>query len=967
MCSVLKRREHSPMNKYSCFAAVTAFFFLGGAQIVTAQIPGTTVSDTIDLSPGPDVFSPQVLELNHASHKLYLFGGGAAVKVIDTTSSQTKGGIALGRYAGSSNGFRPRAMGVDESPTPDGNKLYVVGLAKDGNLNEAVRFIDGANDMNLTGENSDLFLPVTDNDFASMAVNSANHKVYVATNNGDIVVIDGPHRQILRTLSPNFGSLLVASPGTNKVFVVNHNGGGMINSADDTFTPLSLFFTATAATVDPDHGRIYFVGTGLDSSNSIFVVDAATGALFQTKTGFTAALVSVAVDPNQNTLYVGTASDIRAFNATDLTPGQTFLQPAVKLACDPLSTWLFGLENYRITNQPDMVFAMNPSNGALARIVVGYVPFEVAVNSRTNRIYETEAVANELIVIDGSNHAVVARIPMIPPTLRTPFSPYEGLVPRRHIAISERLNRIYVPRMQRGFQTNVVNCFIDVFDGETNQFRNSITLDFGEPNRDISTVESVAVDDTRHKLYVTASTSKPLLLVFDTDSEAQLKAISQTVGALAVNPISGRVYIRSDTAVGIVDGNTNTVIKSVPAGQAGDRGGPVAVNRKTNKVYVGNRDANAVTVLDGATDAIEQTFSNANPSGQDTVDRLAVDEVTNRIYIVDGGQNFTNGLGGRLTAFDANNNYQFLGQALVGLSLKSVAINNTSRQIFACSGGGIISVLQDGTPAPADLFGNISTRARVGAGDDVLIGGFIIAGPSGTSKKVMIRALGPSLTQFGLPGAVGDTTLEVHDGNGGVITNDNWKINDASHGSQEAEIQATGLAPTNPLESALVMTLPAGRSVTAIVRGKDAAQGVGLVEVYDLDQILPVKLANISTRGHVGSEDNVMIAGVIITGTRPVDVVLRAIGPSLASFGVPDPLSDPALELRDQDGTLIISNDDWQEHDAEVNAALLAPNDRRESAIVARLYPTNYTAIARGKNGATGTALVEAYYLLTNP
>jgi hypothetical protein len=118
-----------------------------------------------------------------------------------------------------------------------------------------------------------------------------------------------------------------------------------------------------------------------------------------------------------------------------------------------------------------------------------------------------------------------------------------------------------------------------------------------------------------------------------------------------------------------------------------------------------------------------------------------------------------------------------------------------------------------------------------------------------------------------------------------------------------------------------------------------------------------------SFRTSVDSGDNVMTAGVIIVGSKPVRVVLRAIGPSLASSGVPNPLEDPVLELRDPNGGLVVSNDDWQEHEAEVNATLLAPTDPRESAIVARLYPANYTAIARGKNGTTGVELVEAYYL----
>jgi hypothetical protein len=151
---------------------------------------------------------------------------------------------------------------------------------------------------------------------------------------------------------------------------------------------------------------------------------------------------------------------------------------------------------------------------------------------------------------------------------------------------------------------------------------------------------------------------------------------------------------------------------------------------------------------------------------------------------------------------------------------------------------------------------------------------------------------------------------------------------------------------------------------TVIVRGKNNAPGIALFEGFDLDLTPPGKLINISTRGHVDSGDNVMIAGVIIVGSKPVQVVLRAIGPSLASAGVPNPLEDPVLELRDPNGGLITSNDNWQEHEAEVNAALLAPTDPRESAIVARLYPANYTAIVRGNNGATGVALVEAYYLI---
>jgi hypothetical protein len=129
---------------------------------------------------------------------------------------------------------------------------------------------------------------------------------------------------------------------------------------------------------------------------------------------------------------------------------------------------------------------------------------------------------------------------------------------------------------------------------------------------------------------------------------------------------------------------------------------------------------------------------------------------------------------------------------------------------------------------------NISTRARVDSGDNVLIGGFIIGSATSTTK-VIVRALGPSLTAFGVPGALADPTLELHDGNGMIIaTNDNWKVNDLG-GSQQAEVEATTLQPTNDLESALLRTLTPG-NYTAIVRGKSNGTGVALVEVYNLLQ-----------------------------------------------------------------------------------------------------------------------------------
>jgi hypothetical protein len=254
------------------------------------------------------------------------------------------------------------------------------------------------------------------------------------------------------------------------------------------------------------------------------------------------------------------------------------------------------------------------------------------------------------------------------------------------------------------------------------------------------------------------------------------------------------------------------------------------------------------------------------------------------------------------------------------------------------------------TPTPT-TFGNISTRLRVETGDNVLIGGFIITGAQ--AKKVMVRAIGPSLP---LVGVLADPTLELHDGAGTLITsNDNWM--DAPN---RQEIIDSTLAPTNDLESAILTTLDPGL-YTAIVRGVNDTTGIGLVEAYDLELAADSILANISTRGLVQTGDNVMIGGIIILGTDAQEVLLRAIGPSLPVAGA---LADPTLELHDKDGVVIAGNDNWRsDQEADIIATTIPPTNDAESAILMTLAPDAYTAIVRGKGNTTGVALVEAYQL----
>ena len=255
---------------------------------------------------------------------------------------------------------------------------------------------------------------------------------------------------------------------------------------------------------------------------------------------------------------------------------------------------------------------------------------------------------------------------------------------------------------------------------------------------------------------------------------------------------------------------------------------------------------------------------------------------------------------------------------------------------------------------------NISTRARVETGENVLIAGFIM----NNDAHIAVRALGPSLASQLVPGPLLDPVLELYRGNQLVFSNDNWRDDNNS----AVALQSDGLAPNYPSEAAVDTTLFAG-VYTVVVRGKNNGTGAAVVEVYDLSDLHTggpsLNLPNISTRAFVQTGDNALIGGIMIgRGDLPTRVVARAIGPSLSTVGVANPLQDPTLELRDSDGILLAANDDWKDsQQTEVESSGLAPQNNTESAIVTRLGPGAYTAIVRGKSGSTGVGLVELYRL----
>src|SRR5882762_9472224 len=253
---------------------------------------------------------------------------------------------------------------------------------------------------------------------------------------------------------------------------------------------------------------------------------------------------------------------------------------------------------------------------------------------------------------------------------------------------------------------------------------------------------------------------------------------------------------------------------------------------------------------------------------------------------------------------------------------------------------------------------NLSTRGLVSEGDNVLIGGFIVTGPN--PKSVVLRSLGPSLSGFGLSNVLSDPVLSVYNSSHTLIaTNDNWQ-SDPNH----FIVEANGLTPANLLESATVQTLAPG-AYTVIVRGKDPTPGIGLVELYDLSPQSNSTLKNMSTRGSVGTTDDVLISGFIVGDVDSATVVVRALGPSLAASGVSGVLSDPTLTIYDSTGSEIATNDNWQDNvnaiDVQRNG--LAPPNASESALVLHLPAGAYTAIVSGANGGTGIGLAEVYTL----
>jgi hypothetical protein len=590
--------------------------------------------------------------------------------------------------------------------------------------------------------------------------------------------------------------------------------------------------------------------------------------------------------------------------------------------------------------------------------LAGHHADQICVNDAAGRIYVTDLAANQVLVVDASTGQTITAV-----NTKFPARPLTVHVPRA-VAVSERLNRFYVPR----YVTDS-SWFVDVFDGSTGDLLNSM------PIAGISRIHTlVAVDDVRRRVYVVGTNpgfsfmgmpqNNVVLATFDEEGGKQLAALTlgsmpgDSLGDMAVDQVSGRVSVMHYGNVAVVDGNTGKNLGSISS-YPSDGFKMLAQDQTAGRLFIVRPNGSAksyISVVDARTYAIVSSI-NFDPS-DGTISDVFADELTHTLYVLTSG---TTQHPPRIILFDETNGFAMLYAVDQEGTASNMVFDAAHRQILVSQGNaGALNLLQNSILPRRNLLGNISTRALIGGGDDALIGGFIVSGTQ--PKKVMLRAIGPSLSKAGVTNALSDPTLELHAENGAVFHNDDWQTTNLAdfESDQEGEIAASGIAPGDPHEAAMLAQLGPG-AYTAVVRGKSGATGVGLIEAYDLGGTVDSLLANVSTRGHVDAADNAMIGGVIVTGSAPSRVVFRAIGPSLADSGVLNPLADPWLELRDLNGGLIAANDDWHAYADEMSATTLAPNDDRESVIPVMLYPGNYTALVRGKNGATGVSVVEAY------
>jgi hypothetical protein len=415
---------------------------------------------------------------------------------------------------------------------------------------------------------------------------------------------------------------------------------------------------------------------------------------------------------------------------------------------------------------------------------------------------------------------------------------------------------------------------------------------------------------------------------------------------------------------------TSVNMRDGTAGSSGTQG-PYGLNRRVTETFTANPStiplASDVINVEGTADDVVAIQLTYNESAANTVFGT---EANARLSWFDGTRwvNSVEGSSAGTTSFAGDRPYN----AAKDFRLGRHGIDTAENTVWAViNHGGLFGVGLDSAapiPSPSGLVGNVATRLPVGTGDNALIQGFIVQGPAGSTKKIMVRAIGPSLAGFGIADALANPTVEIRDANNVVVaTNNDWKttqIGGIITGDQSGKISGSNLAPSDDLESAIVANLVPG-NYTAVVRGVENTTGTGIVDAYDMSAGSPARLANIATRGFIQPGDKLMIAGFIIQNAS-VKAAIRAIGPSLTQFGITNALPDTTLELRNQDGVILLENDNWKTDPAqkqELESNGLQPSHDLEAALITTIPPGQYTAQVRGKDEASGIGVVEVYFL----
>lgn len=440
-----------------------------------------------------------------------------------------------------------------------------------------------------------------------------------------------------------------------------------------------------------------------------------------------------------------------------------------------------------------------------------------------------------------------------------------------------------------------------------------------------------------------------------------------TIQSLSINPTSQNFSVSGSTGIVNVTSTgskctwtavSNDSFITVNSGSSGTGNGTVGFTVAANP---NSKQRTGTITIAGKTFSVSQDGTNCSYSIAPTSQNLTPAASTKSV-------NVTTSAGCAWTATSNDPSFLSINSGASGTGNGTVTYTIAANSTAAPRTGTLTIAGQTFTVTQAapGLVGNVSTRLPVGTGDNALFEGFIVQGPAGSTKKIIVRAIGPALIPFGIPDALANPTLELHDSSTATIAvNNDWKSTQSGGlitANQVAEISGSGFAPSNDLESAIIANLVPG-SYTAVVRGVGNATGTGVVDAYDLSGSSVAKLTNVATRGLIQPGDKLMIAGLTIQN-GPVRLVVRAIGPSLLAFGINNALPDTTLELRDSNAAIVRENDNWRtDQQQELINAGLQPSDDLEAALVATIPPGQYTAQVRGKNEATGIGVVQVYFL----